>query len=237
MMRFLCGLRFFLFSLPLLALLSVVWPFASLLLYSFHRSYQKQLSLARWWSRILLATSFIRVQCQGREILDGLGPCLLVANHPSYLDVPVLLHALPMTFRFAAHEQLFRNPWLCIQLRTGGQLRVGGSASSIPVALIKQAIRLITKQGNSILIFPEEPHVDSTLHPFQEGAAYISIKSGIPVVPLALLGTRHLNRVKGTYLVTLKVGQPIPTAHLHDSDRARLTKCLHERVADLLKAE
>jgi 1-acyl-sn-glycerol-3-phosphate acyltransferase len=231
MLGLLFGLRFVLVSLPLLVLVSVAWPAVSLLLWSFNRSFEIQFLLAKWWARILLGVSFVRVQWIGREILEGLDPCLLIANHPSYLDVPVLFYALPNTFRFAAHQQLFRNPWLAIQLRTGKQLRVG---AKIARATIKQAIRLIIDHGTSILIFPEEPHTDSTLHPFQEGAAYISIKAGIPVVPMALLGTRRLNRVKGKYLVTLKVGEPIPTAHLRDSDRTWLTKCLYERVAHLL---
>ncbi len=238
MMSLLRFLRFLFISLPLIALLSILWPVASLLLWLFDRAGDNQLRLARLWAKVLLAVSFIRVQCTGLEKLHAVGPCTLVANHPSYLDIPVLLFALPLAYRFFVAKQLFRNPWLAIQCRAGGHVPVGGADSTLPLTSINRAIRLIAEHGIPIMIFPEEPHTDPALHTFREGAAYISIKAGVPVVPMALLGTRQLMHMGGMYLcggtITLTVGEPISTAGLHTSDRGPLTQHLYDQISQLL---
>jgi 1-acyl-sn-glycerol-3-phosphate acyltransferase len=145
------------------------------------------------------------------------------------LDFPVL-HGLPGRGIIFAQRRLFFNPLLCIQLRAGHHLPLGGVGGRDTRKSVRLGIRLIAETGKSLLIFPEVSHLNSELQPFQEGAAFIAIKAGVPIVPIALSGTRQF--MGGT--VTVRVGEPIDTAGLTVADRGWLTKRLHERVSEML---
>ena len=234
---FLCGLRAIVLSLPAVAILGVLWPLGAALLWIFRRPYSSHLRLARLWSRALVTVCFVKVQTEGLERLDTSAAYLLAVNHPSYLDIPVLYCALPLRFRIMADYRLFRNPWLCVQLRSSGQLRVGHANPGFSITGVRGALRAILKIGDSVVIFPEEPHTDSALHPFRYGAAFISIKAGVPVVPISLSGTRRLKLERGKFVVSMKVDQPIATAALSKRDRAWLTQRVHARVAAMLQEQ
>jgi 1-acyl-sn-glycerol-3-phosphate acyltransferase len=226
-------LRFFFFSLPLIGVLTIVWPAASLLLWIFGGSTDHQFQLGRLWARGLLNLSFIRVRYTGLESFNGLGPCVLVANHPSPLDVTVLLYGIPASFRIFSMGRLFFHPFLCIQLRTGNHIPVGGKSAQDLTRSVRLGIRSIAKTGRGILVFPEISNLVTELQLFQEGAAFMAIKAGVPIVPMALTGTRQF--LGGT--VTVRVGEPIRTVGLRVSDRAWLTTCLHGRVSELLSMD
>jgi 1-acyl-sn-glycerol-3-phosphate acyltransferase len=102
-----------------------------------------------------------------------------------------------------------------------------------------EAGRIVKERGISLLIFPEAGRTRTgELLPFKEGAAYIAIKAGVPIVPVALSGTREvlpmgsLNVRPGR--VIMRVGDPIPTSHLTLHDRSRLTAEIYEKVAEML---
>ena len=88
------------------------------------------------------------------------------------------------------------------------------------------------------VIFPEGGRSLDGLKPFKEGAAYIAINAGVPVVPVALEGTlqvlpMHSLNVRPGHVV-MRIGDPIPTDHLTTKDRALLTQQMHDGVAELL---
>ena len=95
-----------------------------------------------------------------------------------------------------------------------------------------------------MLLFPEGGRSVSghgefaDLKEFKEGAAYIAIKAGAPAVPLCMLGTSEVLPMNSMQImsgvVTLKIGDPIPTANLTLKDRSALTQTLHDRVANLI---
>jgi 1-acyl-sn-glycerol-3-phosphate acyltransferase len=72
---------------------------------------------------------------------------------------------------------------------------------------------------------------------FKEGAAYIAIKAGVPVVPVGIIGTREILPMGSSYVrrgnVSLSVGDPIPTAGMKLHDRAELNRRLENEVARL----
>ena len=76
------------------------------------------------------------------------------------------------------------------------------------------------------------------MHDFKEGAAYIAIKAGVPIVPMALVGTQEvLPFGAGTVLpgkVSMCVGDPIPTVGLSLRDRGKLTAQVRDQIALLL---
>jgi 1-acyl-sn-glycerol-3-phosphate acyltransferase len=225
-MRF---LRFSFVTLPLILLLGIVWPVVSLLFCIFGASPDSQLELGRMWARIFLKLSFIRVRYTGLDRFKALNSCVVIANHASLLDIPVL-YDLPVKGSIFAQKKLFSNPLLFIQLRAGHHLPVGGVEGRDTIKSIRIALRSIMQGRRSLLIFPEEGHVDAALHQFHEGAAFIAIMAKVPIVPIGLSKTREF--MGGTMYV--RIGEPIETTGLTVADRGWLTKRLHERVSELL---
>jgi 1-acyl-sn-glycerol-3-phosphate acyltransferase len=90
-----------------------------------------------------------------------------------------------------------------------------------------------------VLVFPEGGRSrDGALRAFKEGAAYIAIKAGVPVVPMALIGTRHVMPMgSGTIRrgkVRLRIGNPIPTIGLTPHDRETLIEQARKQIVQLL---
>jgi 1-acyl-sn-glycerol-3-phosphate acyltransferase len=72
---------------------------------------------------------------------------------------------------------------------------------------------------------------------FRDGAAYIAIKAGVPLVPVAMIGVREVLPLGSSFVaggpVRLRLGDPIPTMNLTLRDRAALTRRLYEAVMEL----
>ena len=92
-----------------------------------------------------------------------------------------------------------------------------------------------------MLIFPEGGRTDGTLEPFKEGAAIIGIKSGVPIVPFALIGTRDVLPMHGIAIrggvVRVHLGKPIQTTGLIFKKKTELTLQIRNEVAALLGVE
>jgi len=232
-------LRSLLFSTPLIALATVVMWVASFAVSLFDRSGNAAHLMARAWGKILLAVSFIRVRAEGVETLDPNAPYVFVANHSSYMDIPALLSRLPHQFRFFAKSGLYQIPFLGWHLRWAGHLPVDRSNARNSLKSMSEGARAIAERRVSVLLFPEGGRSPKALREFREGAAYIAIKAGVPVVPVALAGMRELLPVGSIHIrsgrVVLRVGAPISTKGLKPADRASLTAQVRDAIESLLQ--
>jgi 1-acyl-sn-glycerol-3-phosphate acyltransferase len=226
-----------LFSTPLIAAATIVmWlgSFVALI----DRSGNSSHEFARLWGKILLAVSFIRVRSEGIEKIDPKATYVFVANHSSYMDIPALLSQLPQSFRFFAKKALYKIPFLGWHLRWAGHLPVDRSNARNSLKSMSEGARVIASKRVSVLLFPEGGRSPHGLREFKEGAAYIAIKAGVPVVPLAIVGMRDLLPLGSIHIrsgeVVVRVGPPIPTAGLKLADRERLTEQLHDAIREML---
>ena len=226
------------FSTPLIIICTVVMGTLSLVDSFFDRTGNSLHQLARAWARMLLAVSFIHVRVEGLEKLDPRGAYVFVANHGSYMDIPALLASLPQQFRFFAKKSLFRIPFLGTHLERAGHMPVDRSNPRASLKSMKDAARIISGRGVSVLNFPEGGRSAAGLREFKEGPAYVAIKAGVPAVPVAIVGMRELLPMGSIHLrsgtVLLRVGDPISTKEMESSDRAELTQRLHREVSQLL---
>lgn len=231
-------LRSALFSAPLIVLSTVVLGTLSILASLFDGSGNTQHRIARLWARSLLAFSFIRVRAEGVEKLDPRGSYVFVSNHQSLMDIPAILSRLPFQFRFFAKKGLFKIPFLGTHLKRAGHLPVDRSNARNSLKSMSEGARIVAERGVSLSIFPEGGRAPKGLREFKEGAAYIAIKAGVPVVPMAIRGMRELLPMGSAHIrsgaVRLRVGAPIPTEGMKLSDREELTRRLYEEVAALL---
>ena len=232
-------LRSLLFSTPLIVIATVVLDLLSMVLSFFDRSGNSSHQLARLWGRILLAVSFIRIRAEGLEHLDRSANYVFVANHSSYMDIPAILATLPHQFRFFAKKGLYRIPFLGWHLRWAGHLPVDRSNARASLKSMSEGARIISQRRMSVLLFPEGGRSPHGLRGFKEGAAYIAIKSGVPLAPIAISGMRQLLPMGSIHIrsgrVTIRVGEPIVTAGPKLDARMEITRRLHDEVARLLE--
>ena len=189
------------------------------------------------WAGQLLAVSGVRVQVLGHAVQSG-GPFVIVSNHQSLTDTPILLSYLGLDFRFIAKRSLFRVPFIGQHLTRGGHIPVEREDARGALESLATAERVLREQNVSILVFAEGTRSTGQLQEFKTGAAHLAIQAGVPVLPVALAGTAAL-LPKGSFTihsgqVTLSIGQPISTTGLTKRDREALTARVRDAVAALL---
>ena len=232
-------LRAVLITDPLIVVATAVYGAISLAVSFFDDTGRKQIAVARAWARMLLRISGVRVTASGVEGIDPERGYVVAANHASYMDTPVVLSTLPVQFRFMAKEGLFRIPLLGTHLQRAGHISVPRDNPREALKVMGEAGRIIRERNISILIFPEGGRSLTGLQEFREGAAYIAIKAGVPIIPVALNGTMDVLPMHSVNVrpgrVEMRVGEPIDTAGFTLRDRAALTAILRERIVELLK--
>jgi 1-acyl-sn-glycerol-3-phosphate acyltransferase len=194
--------------------------------------------MAQRWARLVLRWGFIGSEVVGLEKLDLNRNYVLVANHRSYMDTPVIIHSIPLQFRFFAKKGLFKVPLLGTHLGRAGHFSVTFDNPRESLKSMAAGAKAISAKKVSVLLFPEGGRVEGDLEPFKEGAAYIAIKAGVPIAPIAILGTREIWKMHTLRIrpgrTKVVIGEPIETAGMTIQDRGRLTEMLHAQVARML---
>src|SRR6185295_3118699 len=147
---------------------------------------------ARGWARTILGFSGIRVSVLHAERLRSPKGCVVVANHESYADILVLLARLPLPVRFLAKRSVFRVPVLGWSIAAAGFVPVDRGDRSRGAATFEAALARL-EGGRSLVIFPEETRTRTgELLPFKKGAALLALRSGLPLLPVGIAGTRRV---------------------------------------------
>jgi 1-acyl-sn-glycerol-3-phosphate acyltransferase len=114
---------------------------------------------------------------------------IVASNHASFVDPPLIGGVLPIRLRYLSKESLFRVPLLGFLIRTLGAVPVTREDSQRAGAVMKLLLSLL-KRGESVLLFPEGSRsADGRLKPLEAGVAYLSVKSGVPVLPVYVKGS------------------------------------------------
>ena len=232
-------LRALLFTDPLVILATIAYGTAAFLVSFFDATGSRQVAVARAWSRALLRIGFLHVEVEGLEKIALNGSFVFASNHLSYMDTPVVLANISVQFRFLAKKGLFQVPLLGSHLARAGHIPVPREDPRAAVKTLTTAADAIRTRGISLLIFPEGGRSQTgDLQPFKEGGAYIAIKAGVPLVPIALSGTRAVLPFGSAVIrpgpVRMRVGDPIPTAGLTLRDRVRLTAQVRDEIVAML---
>jgi 1-acyl-sn-glycerol-3-phosphate acyltransferase len=205
--------------------------------------------LARLWSRLLLATARVRVTVTFHAAGGALGaasgtlapdrPYVFAANHASSVDIWALFVALPVNFRFIAKKQLGHIPLFGWAMAAGRFIfidRQNPAAARRSIARAADRIR----SGTSVAIFPEGTRTrDGTLGPFKKGGVHLAAEAGVPIVPIAIRGSRAIMPRGSFFLrrgtVHVDVGEPIATAGAHSpAERTALVGQIRDAIARML---
>jgi 1-acyl-sn-glycerol-3-phosphate acyltransferase len=232
-------LRSLFISTPIVVISTILLGTLSLIASFFDGTGNTQHRIARLWGKTLLAAAFIRIRVEGLEQLDPNAVYVFVGNHVSLMDIPAILANIPYQFRFFAKLGLFSIPFLGTHLKRAGHLPVNRTNARASLKSMTEGARIIAARRVSMLLFPEGGRCPVGLREFKEGAAYIAIKAGVPVVPMALIGMREKLPMGSFHLrsgtVTLRLGAPIPTAAMEPGDRVALTARLYSEISQMLE--
>jgi 1-acyl-sn-glycerol-3-phosphate acyltransferase len=233
-------LRSLFISTPIILVATVLLGTLSLIASFFDGTGNTQHRIARLWGRILLAAALIRLHVEGLEKLDPEAVYVFVGNHVSLMDIPAILGNLPYQFRFFAKLGLFKIPFIGTHLKRAGHLPVNRTSAKASLKSMTDAARIIATRRISMLLFPEGGRCPEGLREFKEGAAYIAIKAGVPVVPMALIGMREKLPMGSIHLragrVILRIGDPIETSAMQPGDRVALTTRLYAEISQMLES-
>lgn len=178
-----------------------------------------------------------RIEVSGTMPVDPRAPYVVVCNHLSLADIPVVSR-LPWEMKWVAKAELFRLPIVGTMMRIAGDIPVDRGERTSGARALVQARGYLARRC-SVIFFPEGTRSrDGRLLPFTDGAFRLAIKSGVPVLPLVIDGTqdalpKHSWKMEGRSHIRLKVLTPIDTVGLGVAD----TEALRERVRCQIREE
>jgi 1-acyl-sn-glycerol-3-phosphate acyltransferase len=207
-----------------------------------HRNDPTQRLPGRWMRRLGRTTSRLtplwNFDVEGQAPSDiGSSAYVVVANHESQAD-PFLLSWLPFDMRWVAKEELFKPPLTGWAMRFGGDIPLRRGKGDSVRAMMDECERAL-RGGISVMMFPEGTRSkDGELLPFKDGAFALAIRAGVPVLPVALAGTREMRPKHSKWFGKAHAGarilDPIPTTGLDESNVAELRDRAREAIRAVL---
>ena len=180
---------------------------------------------SKTWSRFILWVFRIKVKVRGWERLSSLTRCIYVANHASWMDIPVVVASIPDEIRIVFKKELTKIPIWGWALKIGHYISIDRARAKDAMGSLDRAAEKI-KSGASVLLFAEGTRTkDGNLQPFKRGAFALAAKSGVPIVPLTInnsynvlpKGSLRVRRAE----VSLVLDDPIATTGISDRDGER----------------
>lgn len=149
-------------------------------------SYAAIVLFIRFLERVLCR----KVEIVGKEHVPRRGPLIVASNHLNNADPPIIAAALPRRAVFMAKKEMFDWPILSWLFRAFGAFPV--RRGEVDLAAMRRAAQELRK-GMALMMFPEGTRSrDGKLHRGRPGTAILAMKTGAPILPVAIYGTEHI---------------------------------------------
>lgn len=171
---------------------------------------------------------------EGTLPTDPRRPYVVVSNHESFADILLISH-LPWEMKWLSKAELFRIPVMGWMMHLAGDIPLKRGFGPSAVEAMARCREVLARRV-SVMIFPEGTRSASgDMLPFKDGAFRLAIDAGVPILPLAVLGTRsalpkhdwRFNRSRAA----VRVLEPVDTAGLQPADAA----ALRDRVRQVIE--
>ena len=200
-------------------------------------STDRRLKLITWTTRMVFVIPRIDVQVRGMDNLPG-DNCVVVANHASYLDGFLLKGYLPWRFNFVIKGEMRNFAPAHFLLRRSGSKFVERSDIKGSTRDARQIVKAAVG-GESLAFFPEGTFlVEPGVGRFRPGAFVAAIKGGMPVVPIAIGGSRHMLPAKAMLPrpgpLTIDILPPIVPGDQEFETSRGLAEAARQRILEVL---
>jgi len=193
---------------------------------------------AMWIALAGVRIAGVRWEVLGRDQLENRN-YIFMSNHVSNLDPPLLIPLIPGRTSVLVKKELFKIPILGRAMLMGQLVPIDRSNRDAAITSVREAEQVV-RSGLNMTVFPEGTRsLDGKLQAFKKGAFYLATDTGVPIVPITIIGTEDL-LPKGHHLV--KPGQvrivfhpPIDSRYF--ADREELIGAVRSAIASALPAE
>jgi 1-acyl-sn-glycerol-3-phosphate acyltransferase len=193
----------------------------------------------RWWGEALRRYADLDFTCQGLENIppENEETFVMMSNHESLFDVPMIYRAIPRTIRMVTKKELFRIPIWGRALRESGFFEMDRNNRDRAIATLQGASRVLA-DGVNVWISPEgrRPRQPG-LGPFKKGGFMLAIEAKARILPIGISGTREVlppgaARTKTGQSVAVVIGRPIDVV---GKDRAVLMEEVRVAIESLIE--
>jgi len=188
----------------------------------------------------VLLKLFFRLKIEGSENIPLKGAFILVSNHSSYIDPPILAvgcydYNRGRKLNFLAKDELFKNKLFGWYITKLGAFPIKRNFGDI--GAIRETIRRI-KKGMPIVIFPEgERSPDGSIKEGFPGVAMLAVKTDIPIVPAYIKGAEEVLSVKQKafkpHKISVKYGKPLFIHKEEAKDYSELTDRIMSAIKEI----
>ncbi|MEX2574017.1 MAG: lysophospholipid acyltransferase family protein [Balneolaceae bacterium] len=176
-----------------------------------------------------------KVTVGGHRSVDDRKPYVVVSNHLSNADIPVISN-LPWEMKWVAKRELFAIPMIGWMMKLAGDIPVDRRAGGQKVRAFRQMLFYL-RNNTSVIFFPEGTRSRSgKLNRFSRGAFELAIREQVPVLPLVIDGT-HNCLPKNSWIfkknvhARLEVLEPISTKGMNQEQVEMLVELARDRIA------
>lgn len=188
------------------------------------------------WSGRLLTQAGLELDVSGLEHAPAGEAFVIMSNHQSVYDIPVMFQALRRRVRMVAKKELFKIPGWAQAMRMAGFVELDRSDREQAIASLAHAEAAL-RQGTNIWIAPEGTRSrDGALLPFKKGGFRIALSTGARILPVTIDGTRRVLSARGFSVrpgtrVRVTVSAPVDPRSYGNEQRDRLIQDVRAAIA------
>lgn len=175
-----------------------------------------------------------RISITGAQHIDDRRPYVMVCNHLSQADIP-LISNLPWEMKWVAKKELFDTPVVGWMMKLAGDISVDRHATDRKEATFRQA-RYYLDHNCSVMFFPEGTRSrNGKLNAFTRGAFELALEEGVPVLPMVIDGTQNTLPKRSWKFgvakhIKLRVLEPVTTEHLRRDELQTLKETIRREI-------
>ena len=191
---------------------------------------------------MLIKTSGVQLEIRGKKNIKDNKNYIFAPNHSSFMDFPVLFVAVNKYLVFVAKKELERIPIFKSILSISGSIFVNRENTNDAIDSLNELKSDIKNTPRSVVVFPEGTRSNlNQLKSFKKGAAVLSINTGLPIIPVYIMGSSDWwntkNFRKNSNKIVINFGKPIITENKQYEDRKNITNSIKKEIIKLQNNE